>query len=210
MLLSEEKLRLCIRRAILEQQSLPVGPDGESPGKDYVQGSREENLAKFGGLTSTSSNQKDDADKNFKKMKEIIDRNYAYAKDFYTRKLYSNDMANKIREKINNQDINFYIEFIVNSLFEANKYFNDQEPWNKKDNQLRLNTIVYTTLEIVRKICFMLYPIIPQTSLNALKIFDIKEKEINFSTIDNHSFLKKDKKINKIDILFKKIEKKSE
>ena len=33
-----------------------------------------------------------------------------------------------IREKIDNQDINFYIEFIVNSLFEANKYFNDQEP----------------------------------------------------------------------------------
>ena len=120
------------------------------------------------------------------------------------------DNLSKIREKINNQDINFYIEFIVNSLFEANKYFNDQEPWNKKDNQLRLNTIVYTTLEIVRKICFMLYPIIPQTSLNALKIFDIKEKGINFSTIDNHSFLKKDKKINKIDILFKKIEKKSE
>jgi len=122
---------------------------------------------------------------------------------------YKNNLS-KIREKINNQDINFYIEFIVNSLFEANKYFNDQEPWNKKDNQLRLNTIVYTTLEIVRKICFMLYPIIPQTSLNALKIFDIKEKGINFSTIDNHSFLKKDKKINKIDILFKKIEKKSE
>ena len=37
-----------------------------------------------------------------------------------------------IREKIDNQDINFYIEFIVNSLFEANKYFNDQEPWKKR------------------------------------------------------------------------------
>ena len=76
---------------------------------------------------------------------------------------------NLIREKIDNQDINYYIDFIVNALFETNKYFNDQEPWKKKDDTLRLNTIVYTTLEIVRKISFMLYPIIPQSSLNALK-----------------------------------------
>ena len=35
---------------------------------------------------------------------------------------------NIIRNKIDNQDINFYIDFIINSLFETNKYFNDQEP----------------------------------------------------------------------------------
>ena len=39
---------------------------------------------------------------------------------------------NLIRKKIDNQDLNYYINFIVNSLFEANKYFNDQEPWKKK------------------------------------------------------------------------------
>ena len=112
-----------------------------------------------------------------------------------------------IRDKIDNQDINFYINFIVNSLFETNKYFNDEEPWNKKDDILRLYTIVYTTLEIVRKISYMLYPIIPQSSLNALKIFSIEEKEIKFSSIENHYYLKEGDKINKIDILFKKIEK---
>ena len=70
------------------------------------------------------------------------------------------------------------MNFIVESLFAANKYFNDQEPWNKKKDLVRLNTIVYTTFEIVRKICFLMYPIIPSTSLNALKIFNINEKEI--------------------------------
>ncbi len=114
---------------------------------------------------------------------------------------------NTIREKIDKQDINFYIDFIVNSLFEANKYFNDQEPWKKKDNIIRLNTIVYTTLEIVRKVSYLLYPIIPESSVKALKIFDIKEKDIDFSSIENNEFLVKDKKINNIDILFKKIEK---
>ena len=53
----------------------------------------------------------------------------------------------------------------------------------------------------------MLYPIIPETSLKALKIFDINENEIKLSSIENHTFLKSKKKINSIDILFKKIEK---
>ena len=114
---------------------------------------------------------------------------------------------NVIREKIDNQDINFYIDFIVNSLFEANKYFNDQEPWKKKDDLIRLNTIVYTTLEIVRKISYLLYPIIPESSVKALKIFDLNEKDIDISSIEHNNFLIKNKKINKIDILFKKIEK---
>ena len=111
-----------------------------------------------------------------------------------------------IRNKIDNQDINFYIDFIVSSLFETNKYFNDQEPWKKKDDQIRLNTIVYTTLEIVRKISLLLYPIMPDTSLKVLSMFDISEKKLEFSTIINNYYLKGGKKINKIDILFKKIE----
>ena len=119
---------------------------------------------------------------------------------------YKNNLTN-IRDKIDNQDINFYIDFIINSLFEANKYFNDQEPWKKKEDPIRLNTIVYTTLEIVRKISFLLYPIIPESSLKALKIFDLKEKDIDLSSIQQNELLSKGNKINKIDILFKKIEK---
>jgi len=112
-----------------------------------------------------------------------------------------------IRTKIDEQNINFYIDYIVKSLFEANKYFNDQEPWKKKEDQVRLNTIVYTTLEIVRKISFMLFPIIPDSSLKALQIFNIKENQIELSSIQNHKFLEEGSTINKIDILFKKIEK---
>ena len=126
--------------------------------------------------------------------------------DFIILNKYRDNLEN-IRSKIDQQNINFYIDYIVNSLFEANKYFNDQEPWKKKDNLIRLNTIVYTTLEIVRKISFLLYPIIPESSLKALKIFNISENEINLSSIENNEYLLKDNNINKIDILFNKIEK---
>ena len=119
---------------------------------------------------------------------------------------YNNNLEN-IRSKIDKQDINFYIDYIINSLFEANKYFNDQEPWKKKDDIVRLNTIVYTTLEIVRKISFLLFPIIPHSSLKALKIFNLNEKDIDFTSIGNNDFLTKGNSINKIEILFNKIEK---
>ena len=119
---------------------------------------------------------------------------------------YKNNL-NKIRLEIDNQNINYYINYIINSLFEANKYFNDQEPWKMKNNPIRLDTIVYTTLEIVRKISFLLYPIIPESSLKALKIFSLVEKDIKFSSIERNDYLIKGNKINKIDILFNKIEK---
>ena len=117
------------------------------------------------------------------------------------------DNMSLIRKEIDNQNINYYINFIINALFEANKYFNDQEPWKKKDDPQRLATIVYTSLEMIRKITFMLYPIIPESAIKALNIFDLKEEDIDFNSIGENNFLKSGEIINKIDILFKKIEK---
>ena len=113
----------------------------------------------------------------------------------------------KIRTFIDNQDINQYMSFIVDRLFASNKYFNDQEPWKKKDDKLRLSSIVYTAIELIRKITILLYPVMPQTSLKVLNTFNIKEKEVDFSSLGNHEILKEGNKINKLEILFKKIEK---
>ncbi len=115
-----------------------------------------------------------------------------------------------IRQEIDKQNINFYINFIVNSLFEANKYFNDQEPWKKKHDKDRLNTIVYTSLEVIRKISFMLYPIIPDSIEKALKIFNLNPVDINLESIATHKHLIAGNNLNKIEILFKKIEKKDD
>ena len=111
----------------------------------------------------------------------------------------------KIENAINKQDINFYMNFLMETLFAANKYFNDQEPWNKKNDTNRLNTIIYVSLELIRKISILMYPIIPETSLKALDIFNIKEKDIIFNSLINNEFLKQGMKINKINILIKKI-----
>jgi len=122
---------------------------------------------------------------------------------------FKNNLA-ILRNEIDKQNINFYINFIISSLFEANKYFNDQEPWKKKDDQERLNTIVFTSLEMIRKISFMLYPIIPNSIKKSLNIFNLKIDDINFESIADNNYLKAGSNINKTEILFKKIEKKND
>ena len=112
-----------------------------------------------------------------------------------------------IEKQINDQNINYYVEYVVNQLFKANKYFNDQAPWTKKDDSLRLNTIVFVSLELIRKISILLYPNIPNTALKVLNIFSMKEKDIKFDTISNNEYLKDKKEIIKLGILFEKIKK---
>ncbi len=115
---------------------------------------------------------------------------------------------NNLINEIDNQNINYYINFVINQLFAANKYFNDQEPWNKKNDIKRLHTILYVSLELIRKISILLYPVIPESALRVLSIFNVKETELTYISIKNNNFLKPKTKIKKIEILFKKIEKK--
>ena len=124
--------------------------------------------------------------------------------DFQILDVYKNNF-NVLNSNIENQNINYYLNFIVEQLFKANKYFNDQEPWKKKDNKKRLNTIVYVSLEIIRKISVMLYPVIPETSLKVLSTFNINEKDIDFESILNNRFLAVNTKLIKTGILFNKI-----
>ena len=77
----------------------------------------------------------------------------------------------------------------------------------KKKDLIRLNTILYVSLELIRKISVMLYPIIPDSALKALKIFNITKDKIDINSIKVHTNLKKKEQINKISILFKKIDK---
>jgi len=111
-----------------------------------------------------------------------------------------------LRDLIDNQNINDYMKFIIDMLFSSNKYFNDQEPWKKKNDKNRLNTIVYTALDLIRKISILLNPVIPDTTLKVLKIFDINDDKLKFEDINNHKFLESGKNIGKLNILFKKIE----
>ena len=119
---------------------------------------------------------------------------------------FSNNI-NKIRSFMDNQQLNEYVKFIVDKSFDANKYFNDEAPWNKKDDKRRLNTIVYVSLEIIRKISILLLPIIPYSANKALVSLNLSTKTLKLSSITDHLINKCGTKIINQGILFKKIEK---
>ena len=144
---------------------------------------------------------------NEKNCNLLIPNNIKFEKDDLKLLNKISENISTIRSYIENQELSVYTNFIIDCLFDANKYFNDQEPWKKKSDVKRLNTIVYVSLEIIRKISILLNPIIPETSLKVLEIFNFKQDDLLFDSVKNHEILKSNDKIKKIDILIKKIEK---
>ena len=119
---------------------------------------------------------------------------------------FSNNIT-KIRSLMDNQQLNEYVKFIIDKSFDANKYFNDEAPWNKKDDKKRLNTIVYVSLEVIRKISMLLLPIIPSSANKALTSLNLNIKTLKLDSISDHLAIKPGSKLNNQGILFKKIEK---
>ena len=81
----------------------------------------------------------------------------------------------------------------------ANKYFQDNKPWETKNDKKAGNTL-YNTVNLLRVISTLLYPFIPESSEKALKALGVKPE------FDAKSRIKPDQKI-KSQVLFKKIEK---
>ena len=122
----------------------------------------------------------------------------------------SNEIIKQIpnlKKLMDNQDLNLYIKELINFSFNANKYFNDLEPWSlKKTNPERMNTVLYNILNQIRSISILLYPIIPDSTNKTLDILGIKKEDRVISKIANLKFLKPGNIIKKANILFKKIE----
>ena len=65
---------------------------------------------------------------------------------------------------------------VVNFSFDANKYFNDSEPWTFKKDPERMNTILYTIIEQIKNISILLNPIIPISTEKVLDTINISQK----------------------------------
>ena len=108
---------------------------------------------------------------------------------------------------MNKQNLNEYLKKVVKFSFDANKYFNDLEPWAvKKEDPERMNTILYTVIYQIKNISILLSPIIPVSAKKVLNIINIEEGQINLASINNSSPLNHDKELKNVEILFRKIE----
>ena len=113
----------------------------------------------------------------------------------------------KLKDLMNKQNLNEYIKIVVNFSFEANKYFNDSEPWAfKKKDILRMNTILNTISEQIKNISILLNPIIPLSTKKVLETMNISDSEILIDNILKNNILNCDKELKTLNILFKKID----
>ena len=120
------------------------------------------------------------------------------------------NLTNKIDELVddmNKQDLNNYIKKVVDFSFNANKYFNDLEPWAlKKTNVKRMNSILYTIVTQIKNISILLSPIIPISSDKILDIMNLKKEDRLLKSIINKNIFNHNLAFQKTKILFKKIE----
>ena len=113
----------------------------------------------------------------------------------------------KLINLMNNQELNEYIKIVVSFSFDANKYFNDSEPWAvKKKDPDRMRTILFTTVQQIKNISILLNPIIPNATNKVLNIINFSSKDIKIDKINDDNCLNHDKELDNLEILFNKIE----
>ena len=108
---------------------------------------------------------------------------------------------------MNNQELNEYIKKVVSFSFDANKYFNDSEPWAvKKKDPERMNAILFTIVEQIKNISILLNPIIPNATNKVLNMINIPVENIKIDKIKDENILNYKKELGNFEILFTKIE----
>ena len=109
-------------------------------------------------------------------------------------------------ELMDNQDLNSYIKKVVDFSFNANKYFNDNEPWSlKKSDPERMGDIVSCITKQILNITLLLSPIIPRASEMVMDTLNIKREDRYIDSIKKDVF-NYDLPIKKNKILFKKVD----
>ena len=69
---------------------------------------------------------------------------------------------------------------VVGYSFDANKYFNDSEPWSvKKKRSGKNESILFTICEQIKNISILLNPIIPLSTEKVLETMNVKKERID-------------------------------
>ncbi len=147
----------------------------------------------------------------FSFIKKNCDNKIPYSSELNNsdRQLLKNlkDCLPKLVSLMNNQELNEYIKTVVSFAFDANKYFNDSEPWAvKKIDPNRMNAILFTIVEQIKNISILLNPIIPNATNKVLSMINISAENISIDKIKDDNILNNEKEIGNLEILFTKIE----
>lgn len=170
----QDELRYCLIT------NLPESKDSDFSWKDFQQKNNNELVAILG---------------------NYINRVFVLCDKFFDKKVpktSSNDLdkeifnnLNNLKEKVESSIRSFRFReamgYVIDVARLGNKYLTDTEPWKIfKDDQNRVQDIIYNSIQIVANIAILCEPFLPFTSKNIkahLNISDISWKDIGFSIL---------------------------
>ncbi|QCI68304.1 methionine--tRNA ligase [Phreatobacter stygius] len=89
------------------------------------------------------------------------------------------------REAMASQQIHRYLETVWAVVSEANRYFAGQAPWAlRKTDFARMETVLYVTAEIIRKVAILAQPAVPLAAPKLLDLLAVPADARDFADLD--------------------------
>lgn len=116
------------------------------------------------------------------------------------------DSVTEIAANYENYKFKDALNLTMNIVRDANKYFNDTEPWKAvKENKKRCGTIINICLQLVHSFAILFSPVLPFTSDKILRMLNVGKE--NFIWVKaSEQCMNAGHKLDKPQILFTKIE----
>ena len=112
-----------------------------------------------------------------------------------------------ISDLMTNFQISSYISEVFELISNTNKYFSDQKPWDlKKLDEARMNSVLWVTCEMLRRVAILLQPVIPFASSKLLDFLCINKDQRLIDFLSDDYALRPGKPIKDPEIIFPKID----
>jgi len=93
-------------------------------------------------------------------------------------------MYAKAREAMDRQGLKHYLDAVWSVVADANRYFAGEEPWAKRKTDVkRMETILYTTAEVVRQVAILAAPATPDAAGKLLDLLGQPPDARNFKAL---------------------------
>lgn len=120
--------------------------------------------------------------------------------------LESYAVVEKMRMHIDKQAIHLAFEEVVKLANAANEYMDYNAPWSiRNTDEKRMNTVLYTLIEMIRVIAILLKPIVPTSSDKILDILEISQEKRMFDMLNAENAIASDSKLREPSIIFPRI-----
>ena len=120
---------------------------------------------------------------------------------------YPEELLKKIEKNYEKQEFHKVLDNIWKLISEANKYVNENAPWQLiKNDEERAGDVLNILVIIIAKIAIFLAPIMPNISENILNKIGLSIKNLSMEDISADNFLNINHKIKKPEIIFNKID----